>query len=104
MNGYQVCVALFAAFVIAVSLWSIVVVVRSPAFRFKPLWIIGCLAGFVGLGLDWTYPGDLIILVGVTIPVVMVLKTVTGHVLVKTGLPIVAAVALSKARAVGAAR
>ena len=51
----------------------------------------------MGLGIDWSAPDDLILLFGVTIPVVMVFKVlVTGHVYVKTGFPIIAIVALIK--------
>jgi len=98
MNGSQVFVALFAMLVAALSLWSVIVVVRSPVLTLKPLWVIGCLFGFVGFGIDWTTPDDVIILFGITIPVVMVFKVVaTGQIIVKTGFPIVSVVALIKA-------
>ena len=61
--------------------------------------MIGCLFGFVGFGIDWTTPDDVIILFGITIPVVMVFKVVAkGQMIVKTGFPIVSVVALIKAR------
>ena len=99
MNGSQVVVALFAIMVAALSLWSVILVIRSPALTLKPLWVIGCLFGFIGLGIDWTTPDDVILLLGITIPVVMVFKVVaTGQIIVKTGFPIVSVVALIKAR------
>jgi hypothetical protein len=98
MNGYQTFVVLFAALVVVISLWSIIVVVRSPVLKLKPLWVIGCLFGFIGIGIDWTKPNDVVMLFGITIPMVMVFKVIaTGQVIVKTGFPIVSVVALVKA-------
>lgn len=98
MNGFQITVFVFALMVIAVSVWSIIAIVRSPDFRWKPLWVAGCLIGFVGLGIDWTHPNDLLFLFGFTAPVVIVFKVLmTGQVIVKTGFPMVSAVALAKA-------
>lgn len=98
MNGSQIFVLLFAILVATISFWSVIVVIRSPTLTLKPLWVIGCLFGFVGFGIDWTTPYDVIILFGITIPVVMVFKVVaTGQVIVKTGFPIVSAVALISA-------
>lgn len=99
MNGSQIFVALFAVVVAAISLWSVIAVVRSRALKFKPLWVIGCLFGFIGFGIDWTTPDDVIILFGITLPVVMVFKVVaTGQIIVKTGFPIISVIALVKAR------
>ena len=101
MNGSQIFVALFAILVAAISLCSIIAVIRSPALTLKPLWLTGCLFGFIGIGIDWTSPNDVIFLFGVTVPVVMVFKVVaTGQIIVKTGFPIVSVVALIKARGV----
>lgn len=98
MNGYQLSVVLFALIVLVISLWSIVAVVRSRDFRWKPVWVVGCLFGFVGLGIDWTHPNDLILLVGISAPVVIVFKVLTtGQVIIKTGFPVVSVVALAKA-------
>jgi hypothetical protein len=99
VNGSQLFVMLFAVMVSSISLWSVIVVIQSPILKLKPLWIIGCLFGIIGFGIDWTTPDDIILLFGITIPVVMVFKVVaTGHVIVKTGFPIVSIVALFKAR------
>jgi hypothetical protein len=97
-TGYQLTVLLFSIIVGLVSLWSIVVIMRLALFNLKPLWIIGCLFGFVGVGIDWTTPDDIALLFGITIPVVMVFKVMTtGHVIVKTGFPFVSVVALAMA-------
>jgi hypothetical protein len=99
VNGYQLTVLLFALLVSAICLWATIVIIRSPRLRFKPLWIIGSLFGFVGLGIDWTAPDDIVFLFGISIPVVTMFKlAATGHVIVKTGFPVVAAVALAEAR------
>ena len=98
MNGSQIFVLLFALLVIAMSIGSIVIVVRSAEFSLKPLWIIGCLLGFVGVGVNWTTPDDIVILFGVTIPAVFVFQVIaTGQVIVKTGFPFVAAYVLARA-------
>lgn len=102
MNFYQIIVALFAVLVVATSIGSIVVVIRSPVFKLKVLWVIGCLFGFVGVGINWTTPNDLVLLFGISVPVVMVFKVlVTGQVIVKTGFPIVSLVAFAKASSAG---
>jgi len=102
MNVYQIIVALFAVLVVATSIGSIVVVIRSSVFRLKVLWVIGCLFGFVGFGIDWTTPNDLVLLFGISVPVIMVFKVlVTGQVIVKTGFPIFSLVAFAKASSAG---
>ena len=60
------------------------------------LWVIGSLVGFVGLGVDWSQPDDVYLLFGITVPVVWTIA-VDGHLIVKTGFPIDAAVALVEA-------
>jgi hypothetical protein len=58
---------------------------------------VGSLFGFVGVGLNWTQPDDLILLFGVQIPPVVVFKVLaTQFVIVKAQFPIVALVALGK--------
>jgi membrane protein implicated in regulation of membrane protease activity len=55
------------------------------------------LFGFIGLGIDWTTPDDLILLIGVSIPVVNVFTVLaTGQTIIKTGFPIIAVAALIK--------
>ncbi|MGR6328563.1 hypothetical protein ACU5AX_05835 [Sphingomonas sp. XXL09] len=102
MNVYQIIVILFAALVIATSIGSILMIIRHALFKLKVLWIIGCLFGFIGLGINWTMPNDLILLFGISVPVVMVFKVMmTGQVIVKTGFPIVSLVAFVKASRAG---
>lgn len=99
MNGNQIAVILFGLLSSAVCLWAIVAILRSPRLRFKPLWLIGSVFGFAGLGLDWTTPDDLWFLIGVNIPVVTWFKAAAGGpVFVKAFFPVVAAVALAEAR------
>ncbi|WP_189677919.1 hypothetical protein [Sphingomonas glacialis] len=99
MNGSQIFVAIIGFIAASISTWSVIVVVRVPIFRHKPLWVIGCLFGFIGFGINWTTPDDLILLFGITIPVVTIYKVVaTGQVIVKTGFPIVSVIALYMAR------
>lgn len=62
MNGYQLVTAAFAFGTVAVSIWAIVAVTRSKELGRKPLWMIGSLLGFIGFGLNWTHPDDLILL------------------------------------------
>jgi hypothetical protein len=99
VNGSQIAVVLFGLLSIAVCLWAVVVIIRSPRLRFKPLWLIGSLFGFAGLGLDWTRPDDLTLLFGISIPVVNVYELgATGPAIVKALFPVVAAIALAEAR------
>lgn len=95
MNVYQIIVVIFGLIVSAISIFSVIVIVRSPYFTRKPLWIIGSLFGFLGLGISWTSPDDLILLFGISIPVINVFKVLpSGPVIVKTFFPFVAIVAL----------
>jgi hypothetical protein len=97
MNVYQVIVAIFGLIVLAISIFAVIVIARSPCFMRKPLWIIGSLFGFLGLGISWTSPDDLILLFGISIPVINVFKVLpAGPVIVKAFVPFVAIVALIK--------
>ena len=96
MTGYQLLVSLFGLICLALSIWAIWCVAKSKV-RHKAAWIIGSLFGFVGFGLNWTRPNDLILLLGVQIPPVMVFEVLATHVvIVKVQFPIVALVALGK--------
>ncbi|WP_066812419.1 hypothetical protein [Sphingomonas asaccharolytica] len=97
MNGYQLIVMAFASAVIVTILWAIWAIVRSSDLRLKPLWIAGSLFGFVGLGINWTKPDDLVLLFGVMVPAVTGFTVlITGQTIIKAGLPIVAVAALIK--------
>lgn len=97
MNVYQLVVAVFGLACIGVSGWAVVAVAKSPTLRWKPAWIVGSLIGTGGLGINWTQPDDIIVLMGLMVPPVMVFKVLPfGPVLVKTGLPVIAMIALGK--------
>jgi hypothetical protein len=96
MTGSQLFVSFFGLISLVASIWAIWCVARSK-IHYKAVWIVGSLFGFVGVGLNWTQPGDLIFLFGVQIPPVMVFKVLaTQFVIVKAQFPIVALVALGK--------
>jgi acetoacetyl-CoA reductase len=97
MNASQLFVLLFALLAIAIDLWAIVVVVRTPNVRYRLLWIIGSLVGLIGFSIDWTQPDDIYLMFGIMVPVVWV-GILGSHVIVKTGFPIIAAVALAEVR------
>ncbi|MDZ7282094.1 hypothetical protein N4G62_08655 [Sphingomonas sanguinis] len=89
--------ASFAVMVLGLSIWAIYAIVKDDGFQRKALWIFGSLLGLVGLGINWSKPDDVILLIGFTIPPVMVFKLLpAGPVLVKTGFPVVAVRALYK--------
>ena len=97
MTANFILVLIFGVFVALVSVAAVIVVVRSPIFRRKPLWIIGSLIGFIGLGATSDPSSHIYLLFGVTLPVVLISKvTFGGAWIVKTGFPFVAMVALGK--------
>jgi len=97
MSGLRVFVGVFGLIALAVSLWAVWRTVKSPHMRYKPLWIVGSLLGFVGFSINWSSPGDLFMLVGIQIPAVIAFKVLgTGYWLVKTAFPLIAIVALVK--------
>lgn len=96
MNGCQLIITLLGLISLAVSFWAILCVARSR-IRYKAAWIIGSLFGFAGLGIVWTKPDDLILLIGVQIPPVTIFKVLgTQFVIVKVQFPVVALLALGK--------
>jgi len=102
MNAYQLIVLAFGSAVIVTILWAIWAIVRSSDLRFKPLWIAGSLFGFVGLGINWTKPDDLVFLFGVMVPAVTGFTVLaTGQTIIKAGFPIVALAALIKIHSAG---
>jgi len=97
MNAYQVVELSLALIVSAISIYAVVSVIRSPDFRRKPVWIVGCLFGFMGLGISWNAPDDLTLLFGLQIPVVTVFYILpAGPLIVKAMFPFIAAAALIK--------
>jgi len=73
MNGLQIIMLLFSLIAVGVDVYAIVAIVRSPALKYKPLWIIGSLFGFLGLGINWTNPNDIVFEFGIQIPVFQVM-------------------------------
>lgn len=51
MSYSQIIVLVFGLVAAATSAAGLITVVRSAKFRLKPLWIVGCLFGFLGLGI-----------------------------------------------------
>jgi hypothetical protein len=100
MNLYQAVLVAFAILVVAMIIWAISAIIRSPALRLKPLWIAGSLFGFpIGLGIDWTTPNDLVWLFGITVPPITAFTVLaTGQIIIKTGFPIGAIAALIAVR------
>jgi hypothetical protein len=100
MTGLQMFVGSFGLAALAVSILAVRRILKSPHMRYKPLWIVGCLFGFVGFGLNWSAPGDLFFVFGAQIPFVRVLWTAgNGAVVIKAMFPVVAIVALERSRA-----
>lgn len=100
MNGLQIIMLLFSLIAVGVDVYAIVAIVRSPALKYKPLWIIGSLFGFLGLGINWTNPNDIVFEFGIQIPVFQVMFFMqTRELAVKTMFPIIALVALARSSA-----
>jgi hypothetical protein len=99
MNSYQVVTILFALFAIGIDGWAVVAVARSTVLKYKPLWMIGSLFGFVGIGINWTKPDDIFLELGVQVPIIQVLYFIhTREVAAKVMFPIIAMVALIQSR------
>ena len=99
MNAYQLFVGAFAAMAAAVGILAIWRVATSDHMSYKPLWIAGCLFGFIGFAVNWTSPGDLYLQFGVQLPMVMIHSVAgTGDVVVKALFPLAAIAALEKSR------
>lgn len=96
MSGTQVFLILFAIASVAVCVLAIWRVARAPGLGYKPLWILGCLFGFVGFGASLNTPGDLYLQFGIQIPVILIRWFGGGEVVLKALFPVVAAVALVK--------
>ncbi|WP_395331215.1 hypothetical protein WBP06_01665 [Novosphingobium sp. BL-8H] len=97
MTIYQLIFIPFALASIGLSGWAIVAIVRSKTLRWKPAWIVGSLLGTGGLGINWSQPDDIILLLGLMVPPLMVFKVLPlGPVLAKAGFPVIAMIALGK--------
>lgn len=94
MSATQVFVGLWAIASIVVCVLAVWRVATSSKISYRPLWIIGCLFGFVGFATTLSTPGDLYIDVGIQVPVI-ILWTANGSMSLKAMFPLVAAVALA---------
>ena len=95
MNGNQLFVALFGAISVVLSLCAVYFVARAR-MPWKPLWILGSLVGFVGVGLNWSSPDQLYLLFGVQVPVISIVQLLsTGEVVVKATFPVIGGLALA---------
>lgn len=93
----QIFIILFGAIALLVSAWAIWSIVKSPALKKKPLWIIGSLVGFIGFSINWTTPEKLYGFVGVQLPLFRIFSVVgSGEWAVNFGFPIIAVIALVK--------
>ena len=99
MSLFQLFVGLFGLGCLVVSLLAMWRVAKAPAMRFKPAWILGSLIGFLGFAVNGSAPNDLILQVGIQVPVVMVSRVgPDGPWLVKALFPLIAVAALVRAR------
>ena len=95
MNAFQIIVLLFGLVSVGIAGWAIVAIYRSTVLKWKWLWIVGSLVGFVGLGINWTKPDDIFLEFGIQIPVWQVVYFAQSHeVTVKIMFPIIAVIAL----------
>ena len=97
MSGSQIFVVVFAMVSLAVSILAIWRVARASGVRYKPLWIVGSLFGFVGVATRFDTTDDLYLQFGIQIPVLMWMTFSDGSIL-KALFPLVAAIALVKFR------
>ncbi len=95
MSGSQVVVGVFAVVSLAVSVLAIWRVANASGVKYKALWILGSLCGFVGVATRFDVADDLYLQFGIQIPVLMWMTGSGGSVL-KALFPFVAAVALVK--------
>ena len=94
MGGSQLFVGIFAIVSVALSALAVWRVATASDVSYKPFWIVGSLFGFVGFATTLSSPGDLYLQFGIQIPVLMIWKTGSGDILLKTLFPFVALVAL----------
>ncbi|TMJ18670.1 MAG: hypothetical protein E6G92_02180 [Alphaproteobacteria bacterium] len=94
MSGFQLFAGIFAIVSIAASALAVWRVATAPGAKYKPLWIVGSLFGFVGFATTLNAPGDLYLQFGIQIPVLLIWRIGGGGILLKTLFPLVAIVAL----------
>lgn len=98
MSGSQLFVVAFgvlSAVVSALAAWR---VATASGVKYKPLWIVGCLFGFVGFATSLNSPSDLNLQLGIQIPVVLIWKSGNGDILLRTLFPLLAPIVLVRLR------
>ena len=98
MNVLQIVVIVFAIASVSVSGFAVWYVATAPGVRFKPLWILGSLFGFVGLSTSLSSPGDIYLHFGVQIPGIWIWAPGGGDIMLRGMFPLVALVAIDKFR------
>ena len=101
MNGSQVFVGIFAVISVIVSGFAVWRLATTSHVKYKPLWIVGSLFGFVGFATPFSTLGDLYLQLGIQIPVVWVLWSGNGDTAVFALFPVLAVAALAKLHASG---
>ena len=97
---YKAIFLLFSLAAITTMLVAIFVILQSQRLRYKPVWLIGSVFGFLGLGINWTIANDLYIQIGIQIPIIhFAYFPAENGIALKTLFPLVALVAILKGRA-----
>jgi hypothetical protein len=100
LNAFQLIVLVFALLSVGTCLAAIWMVIKCPNLRLKWLWIVGSLIGFVGFGINWTVPDDIILKFGFSIlPIGVFRVPANGYIVVDALFPIVALLAILKVTA-----
>lgn len=99
MGALTIFVGLFAVASLGVSAGAVWRVLKTPGMRHKAAWVVGCLCGFIGFSVGYGPGGDLLLEIGVQIPVVMLRWSVSDATLsIKVLFPLVAVAALAVSR------
>jgi hypothetical protein len=104
VSGVQIFVALCGLASLALSVAAILRVMKTPEMGNKPLWVFGCLCGFIGfsVGVGANPPGDLMMEFGIQLPPINFRWSPgEGAMSIKAMFPIIAVVALARARKAG---
>ena len=94
MSATQVFVGIWAIASGVICVWAVWRIATTSKISYKPLWIIGCLFGFVGFSTSFGTSGDLYLDVGIQVPVVTI-WIANGGLALKAMFPLLAAVALA---------
>lgn len=95
---FQLIFVGFTLACVVTCLGALIAIWKSKELTWKPLWAIGALVGFVGLGIDWNSADDLWIQVGLQIPVYSFMVFSDGNAAVKSLFPVIALVAIIRVR------